>query len=143
MSEHAITNAKAWMESIREGMDALQDLEAGRTESVIYDGAPYDDADELREHLQNQPLSVRVRGGWYSPGDEKPDPDEFEILLSTGGPAVRIWGGLDSHGEADGFARLQWRDWWMPWANYRDESEDSEANDSALQAFAALFYFGD
>ncbi|MDR6858912.1 hypothetical protein J2W96_005244 [Variovorax guangxiensis] len=42
------------------------------------------------------------------------DDEEFEILLCTGGPTVRIVGDLDHHGEPDR-ARIEYQDWFEPW----------------------------
>lgn len=58
-------------------------------------------SDEEREAAQTSidedPLSVEVRGDWHVPGGEGAKPSEFMILLCTGGPAVRIRGELDRY----------------------------------------------
>ena len=132
MSEHAISNAKAWLSSIVEmvaEMNAAQEAEE------------WDAHDEKREEIQDSSLSVQVRGGWYSPGDPERGgaPEEFEILLSTGGPALRVVGGLDHIGQPTD-CRLQWQDWGTPWTDHFD---DMEGADEALEAFCAVFYFGE
>lgn len=128
MSEHAIGNAKAWMESVREMIGALSSA-----------GDDCEAEDEARETIQESPLSVLVRGGWHSPGDcDGRDPEEYEILLSTGGPALRIIGELGSFAQPDS-ARLQWQDWGTPWT----DADTTHADDSTLLAFARQFYFGE
>lgn len=133
MTDHAIANARAWLTSIEAGMNALNDLQNG-AESVSYDGETFEDTDTLRERLEQSPLSVQVRGGWYTPGGEAPDPEEFEILLSTGGPALRITGDIG------GTPFLQFQDWGTPWTDY---TESTAAEDDALVDYVALFYVGD
>lgn len=131
---HAISNARAWAASILEVMTALDALESGEAESVECDGCTYVDADSLRQHIDEMPLSVQVRGGWYTPGGEAPDAEEFEILLSTGGPALRIYGDIG------GLARLQWQDWGTPWTDYFETSDDE---DEAIASFVGSFWFGE
>lgn len=133
---HAIRNARAWAESILEAMTAYKALEKGEGESVTYDGETFTDADELRQRIEEMPLSVAVRGGWYSPGDEDKggEAEEFQILLSTGGPALRLVGDIGSR------ASLEYQDWGIPWTEYR---ETTDAEDDAIEAFVGLFWFGD
>lgn len=129
MGEHAIRNADSWMSNIRKMTDALNEASAR-------DG----DSDDIIESIYGSPLSVRVRGGWYAPGaeDKGGEPEEFEILLTTGGPALRIVGDLD-RGQPEK-PRLQWQDWGTPWTDAGNISEQDEA---ALLTFARQFYFGD
>lgn len=134
MSDHAIQNARGWAQSIAEAMAAYQALESGDAESVTYEGEEFDNADRLRERIEEMPLSVQVRDGWRSPGGERGEAEEYAILLSTGGPALRIYG--DIGGTPD----LQWQDWGTPWTTYRETSAEQ---DDAISAFVELFYFED
>lgn len=136
MTDHAKANAAAWAETIVAAMTAMQMLDGGE-ESAAVDGETYDDADTLRERLQEMPLSVQVRGGWVNPG-ETAEAEEYAILLTTGGPALRVYGMLGSYGPET--ARLQYQDWGTPWTDL-----DCETNDHAdpVLAFAGLFYFGE
>ncbi len=134
MSDHAIKNARAWVESITEAITALQELESGE-ESVTFEGESFDDADELRQRIDDMPLSVQVRTGWFAPGGkDEAEPEEFEILLSTGGPALRVYGDIG------GAPSLQWQDWGTPWTSYHDTTHDQ---DKALSAFVGHFWLGD
>jgi len=93
--------------------------------------------DEARERIQEDPLSVQVRSGWYAPGETDNKPEEFELLLSTGGPAVRILGELDEYGEPSR-AWLEVQDWGTPWTQYFEPG----VGDLALE-YARHFYFGE
>ena len=124
MSDHAEANARAWLENIRKLVDRLN-------------GDDEEDAEAASNEICEAPLSVRVRSEWYSPGEE-PTPGEYEILLSTGGPALRIRGGLSGYGEPEN-AYLEWQDWGEPWTELVPGDADGE---DALEAFARCFYFG-
>jgi hypothetical protein len=92
---------------------------------------------DAEQRIQADALSVEVRSGWVSVGyHEDMRPEEFCISLSTGGPATRIIGELNEHGEPTS-ARLQAQDWSTLWADYR------EADEEALLAYARCFYFGE
>ena len=137
--KHAINNAKAWLETIVSGMAAYTALQTEEVESVTFDGETFEDEDSLRERLEEGPLSVRVRNGWYAPGSgADAEPEEFEILLSTGGPALRIIGemGMWSRPERP---VLQWQDWGTPWTDH----DLTRAEAEALEAYCGLFYFGE
>jgi hypothetical protein len=76
-----------------------------------------------------------VRDGWYQPGrPNEYGPEEYEILLSTGGPALRIYGKLGRDDEPE-TAELQMQDWFLPWQRYPTAEEP-------LLQFARYFYFG-
>lgn len=93
------------------------------------------DADEARRAIEEDALAVAVRSGWYSPG-EAPEAAEYEILLCTGGPAVRIVGDLGQHAEPDD-ARIECQDWFTSWT----EVFDGIDRDILLE-YARCFYFG-
>ena len=92
--------------------------------------------EEARKEIEQDPLSVQVRSGWYSPGEEPGSPEEFEILLATGGPAVRIIGELDQYGQPTR-ARLQSQGWGTPWTDYLG------ADMATLLTYCGVFYFGE
>ncbi len=136
MSNHAIDNARAWAGIICEAMEALRTLEEGgrAADPVTFEGDTFDHADDLRERIQEMPLCVEVRDGWRQPGGERGEAEEFSILLSTGGPALRIYG------EIGGRHELQWQDWGTPWTDYYETTQDE---DEAIAAFVGLFYLED
>jgi hypothetical protein len=112
------------------------------------------DDDDKRESaqtaIQEDPLEVTVRSGWRAPGaDRDARPEEFCILLSTGGPASRIVGTLNAHGEPE-TARLEVQDWGAPWVNAETWAMASESTmdkipeiEPTLLAYAREFYFGE
>jgi hypothetical protein len=148
-NKHAIDNARAWLSTIREMVAALK--EAEETEKpvrvTIHCAKDEDlDADEIHQRIEESVLAVRIRSGWYAPG-ETPTPDEFEILLSTGGPALRIVGELDEYCQANN-ARLEWQDWGTPWTRFAiyDDGvtiQEASAAESDVLTFAQCFYFGE
>ena len=118
--------------------DMVAKLEAFKKDD---DGQDTDEPDEktreeAREEIEQDPLSVQVRSGWYGPGEDPGAPEEFEILLATGGPAVRIIGELDQYGQPTR-ARLQSQDWGTPWTDYLGADRD------VLLAYCGVFYFGE
>ena len=121
MSTHAIENAKSWAAQITEWAGYSPELGG-------YDPEPGSD-----DAMQNAALEVKVSGSW-EPGS-KPVAESYMILLSTGGPALRVVGDLD-RGEPVS-ASLEWQDWGTPWTPYLD------ANESDLLVFASQFYFGE
>lgn len=114
-----------------------------------YETGENDGIEKAQYAIQEDPLSIEVRSGWYSPG-EKPDaPEEFCILLSTGGPASRIIGTLSEHGEPE-TARLEVQDWGTPWGSQWGTAEvqaalcDGAAEvTEVLLSYAREFYFGE
>lgn len=108
--DHAKDQAQAQLDGIKELVAALdtQDdeaLEAAHT-------AIYED-----------PLEVLVRSGWHSRHDDS-GPAELQILLCTGGSAVRIIAQLEDEMVSD--SRLEYQDWFTPWAEFPLTSEDKQ-----------------
>lgn len=134
MTDHAISNAKGWAATICEAIAAFQALDNGEAESVTFEGDTFEDSDDLRQRIEGMPLSVQVRDGWRQPGGESDGAEEFEILLSTGGPALRIFGKIG------GYHSLQYQDWGTPWTDYRDTTTEQ---DSAIEAFVGMFPIDD
>lgn len=102
------------------------------------DKKEYHDENAAWQRINEDPLSVQVRTGWYTPGTEC-DPEEFEILLCTGGPAVRILGEINKHG-LPLEAHIEYQDWFTPWEKYHETSSEE---DEALLAYCQQFYFGE
>jgi hypothetical protein len=127
---HAISNARAWLEEIHRMVAAT---------AIAADAEDWRAEDQAREEITQSALSVLVRGGWRVPGGEDEGPEEYEILLSTGGPALRIYGALNGYGEPDDSPALQWQDWGTPWTDYPLDAEES----AAVLAYAREFYFGE
>jgi hypothetical protein len=88
----------------------------------------------VTEYARELPLSVLVRSDWHAPGSDF-EPGQFEILLATGGPAVRIIGELDHRSEPYR-PQLQYQDWGIPWTDHPESKVDW------LEWFAGLFWYG-
>ncbi len=131
----AIRNAQAWNDTIDQALTALDRLQRDDATPQTFDGETFDDADALRERIEQMPLAVSVRSDWSTPYDTL-TPGEYQILLTTGGPALRIVGELTTHGEPD-TARLEYQDWGTPWTAYTlAQAEEARALD-----FASTFFF--
>lgn len=99
------------------------------------------DREEAEQRIREDPLSIELRSGWHSIGDwqcairnAEMKPEEACILLTTGGPAVRIIVELNE-GEPR-WAWLEVQDWGTPWTKY------SEAGMSDLcLTYASVFCF--
>lgn len=134
------------LEELQEERDGLEpeqiaswDAENGAelrelTDAATIEGDLQTDADAVRECIQEGPLSVEVRSGWASCKEEF-EAEEFCILLSTGGPALRIRGDLDNGTPTR--AWLEYQDWGTPWTQYFD------ADQSTLLTYCQQFYFGE
>ena len=145
----AADNAAAWADSIETIYEAWQfcqdETMEGRDISVEakrvlreyeYDGNNKNHVLEaIEQEMQESILSLEVRSGWHSPGGYD-GPEEFMLLLSTGGPALRLIGDLDQHG-APRRCWLEHQDWFKPWTEYHGGSTE------ALEWFAGLFYYGE
>jgi hypothetical protein len=153
---HALDNAASWMQSISAMVSAL-DVDFDRLESLQtdkdngmlasededeYNGLKqsaneFTSEEEASERIQESPLCVQVREGWKNPGEES-EPEEFSILLTTGGPALRIIGDLGRYGSPES-PRLQYQDWGTYWTDFDTTSEQDED----LNTFCQRFYFGE
>jgi hypothetical protein len=91
--------------------------------------------EDAEQRIQEDALSVEVRSGWTTL-DNALEAEEFMILLTTGGPAVRIRGELDQYKTPDR-AWLETQDWGTPWARYFDADQD------VLLTYCQQFYYGE
>ena len=126
-TNHALNNAIGHIESMVDDFKKDQQLQESND---------YNQQHELRESVLNSALSVEFRSGWYSLGENELIAKEFRILLSWGGPALRIIGELDDYGPVN--PKLQYQDWGTPWTDI----EITEDQQDALNWFCNCFYFG-
>ena len=98
----------------------------------------YHEPDKARERIEEDALSVEVRTDWHAVGAEDDKPTEYNILLCTGGPAVRIIGRLTEYGEPE-TASIEYQDWFKPWTRLPIDGDDEDA----LLAYASVFWFGE
>ncbi len=120
---------------------ALDDDEREEFDRLVketdFDADELTDPDKIRERIEQDPLSIEVRSGWHTPGDEDGDKaSEFNILLCTGGPAVRIMGELNEHCEPDR-AWIEHQDWFKPWTQYFGADQET------LLKYCRVFWFGE
>ena len=90
---------------------------------------------DIMDQIMEMPLSVSVRSGWQQPGVNDQSPEEYELLLGTGGPAVRVYGRLDQYGRPRS-AELQGQDWFTPW-----KRTSVDQDEEVLLNFAGYFYY--
>lgn len=120
-----ISELDEWLSEYKEELEELED-EANGCESE----------EEARDVIESDALSVEVRSGWGSIGEEL-TATEFRIVLCTGGPHIEIMGELDSYGEPCR-AWLQYADWGTGMISRPNKPGDEQA----LLTYASCFYFG-
>jgi hypothetical protein len=120
-------NPQTWAEAFPEDDEELAELVA----AVTLDGEEIDE-DEARQRIDEDPLSLRIFG---EKTDGEWEATSYELLLTTGGPAVRIVG--DLNGSEASSARLEVQDWGKPWTEYFQTENDT------LMAYVGCFYFGE
>ena len=122
------TRAEAQARSQLEGIKNLvADLE---NDDAVDDGQP------ASERIQGDPLSIAVRSGWQPPGSSF-EAEEYQILLCTGGPAVRIIGELGPYDVPEN-AEIEYQDWFTSWTPLGIYGDDEDA----VLTYARQFYFG-
>ena len=134
---HALQNAIGHMESIVEDYENFNYIESL---NVTCD-EDYEKQEKIRESILNSALSVEFRSGWYSPLYDRTriiEPEEFKILLTWGGPALRVIGELNQYKEPENI-KMQFQDWGTLWTDF----EITENQQEALNWFCNCFYFGE
>ena len=99
------------------------------------------DQDEAYERILEDALNVEVRSAWHEVGGDA-TPSEFAILLTTGGPALRLRGELDEHSEPSR-AWLEYQDWGTPWTELVTDADGEAVQQRILLTYAKCFYFGE
>lgn len=114
-----------WAKEFPDEAEELEELKA-----AAGDCTSREDAERwIREDALSQRIfGERIDGEWQA--------DRFELLLTTGGPAVRIVGELDGSKEPDR-AWLEVQDWGEPWTQYFPADQDT------LLAYCRCYYFGE
>lgn len=88
----------------REG-NMLDPADAEELEELEAAAGDCTDADDAQQRIYEDPLSVEFRSGWITQGEEM-TPEEFRIVLCTGGPHVELVGDVDGSR-----IRVLYRDW--------------------------------
>lgn len=121
-TDHAKEQAQAQLDSIVEMVTALEKDED-------WEGQPAFKA------IAESPLCIEVRSDWHDPAGRSED-TEYNILLSTGGPACHIRGELDRYATPE-TAIIEYQDWGTLWERLTTDDEDK-----ALLTYARQFYYG-
>ncbi len=101
--------------------------------------AEVSDTEEAEQAIHEDALSIECRSGWYQAGSlDTAAPEEYRIILCTGGPHVEIRGALNQYNEPD-TAELFYQDWFTGLAEYKTTSEEQDD----LVTYAGRFYFGE
>lgn len=121
--KHAEEEAQSWIRSMA---PILRRTNRARS---------HEDRESARTEIRESPLSVEVRSGWVSSGDQM-EAEEFSICVGDGGPATRIRGVLKNGVPAT--ACFEWQHWGTPWV---EAPKASRAGESVLLEYAAYFFF--
>lgn len=105
--------------------------EAAELAELEADAGDCSDADDARQRIEEDPLSIEYRSDWQDNKDELVA-SEVCILLTTGGPAVRIIADLEDGTISS--PRLEVQDWGTPWTHYYEEGVAD-----VLQAYCEVF----
>jgi hypothetical protein len=93
--------------------------------------------DDAAQRIHEDALSVEVNYGWVYAGQlPEHGPDEYAILIATGGPAIRVRGDLNEYSEPE-TAYLEVQDWFVPWQRFDPPNYDQDV----LLTYAQQFYF--
>ena len=110
---HALQNAIGHIESIVKDYEKLSYLESLNPTTIEQE----EEIEQTKESILNSVLSIQVRSGWTSL-NESFEPQEFNILLSWGGPSLRIIGDLNEYKEPENPV-LQFQDWFTKWEDLK------------------------
>ena len=123
------------LDELRDDCPWVNDDERNELSALEKSAGDCEDLDDAQQRIQEDPLCIEVRSNWQPPnGVTLEPPAEYCILLTTGGPAVRIIGKL--HHNEPVSATLQTQDWGTMWTDYGD----SDAN--MLLTYAGSFWYG-
>jgi len=119
--ETARTQAQAQLEHIVALMNRLNALEDD-----------YEARDTIEQEARENALSIETRTAWSTDPTDS-EPNEFRIVLCTGGPHVEIRGDVDLD-----HVQLDYQGWGDPMQSLYGTLEES----ALLEQYCHLFYFG-
>ena len=134
-TNHALNNAIGHLKEMVKNYEIGSYIE----ESNVTTQEQEEKLEQIREDILNSALSVEFRSGWYSSLYDNVrigEPAEFKILLTWGGPALRIIGEIEENYAVN--PKLQFQDWGTLWTDF----ETTENQQDALNWFCNCFYFG-
>ena len=119
-TENATSQAHAQADNVAELFQAYTALNDGHADQYEYDGQPFEDADEVIERVNEEPLSIELSTGWVSYSEwgafsgewhgKSTQATAMRIVMCTGGPHVEIHADIDEHGQPEG-ATIHAQDW--------------------------------
>jgi len=134
-TNHALNNALGHLKEMVENYEIGSYIE----QSNVTTNEDEEKLEEIRQSILDSALSVQFRNGWYSDLYHLKgvtEPIEFKILLSWGGPALRVIGEIEENFAVN--PKLQYQDWGTPWTDLNITEEQQKA----LNWFCNCFYFG-
>ena len=135
---HALTNCMSQLSFIKDLFIRYRLAESNND---------YDLMHQIREEVNEAPLSIEYRSGWVPHFEDDVKPEEFKILLSWGGPACRIIGKIEDEFTLKDI-EIQYQDWGTPWISLQLNSHLSDKSPQIIDDYEALewvcngFYFG-
>lgn len=147
--DEVCTNPETVQGAYTEACERLTDAETELTEwqaeyadelaELLHAAGEFEDQDEARTRIEEDPLEITLSASWsIGTSTDDIEADEFTILLTTGGPAVRIHGELDGNNQPRR-AWLEYQDWFTPWTEYHGDAVSMDD----LLTYCQVFYFGD
>ena len=130
---YALQNAIGHIESIVKDYERLSYLESLNPTTIEQE----EEIEQTKESILNSALSVEFRSGWTS-NPNNIELEEFKILLTWGGPALRVIGDLNQYKEPENI-KMQFQDWGTCWTDFQITENQQEA----LNWFCSCFYFGE
>ena len=100
----------------------------------------YERSELARDYIRDSALSVEVKSGWQTTGQELVQQD-FRICFTTGGPSLYLQGELDQYDQPTVDVRM-YCGHWGEWAPLSVDRRGEFINDSVLNWVAGCFYFG-
>ena len=130
---HALTKCIAQLETIKELYRQYKENDSAFVSNL-------DTEEAIVQKAREEALSVEFKSGLTSNAEEM-EPEEFKILLSTGGPACQIVGKID-YGSCEPIdIEIQYQDWGTPWTTLEISYHHDDYQ--ALEWFCNCFYFGE
>ena len=130
---YALQNAIGHIESIVKDYERLSYLESLNPTTIEQE----EEIEQTKESILNSALSVEFRSGWTF-NSNNIELEEFKILLTWGGPALRVIGDLNQYKEPENI-KMQFQDWGTCWTDFQITENQQEA----LNWFCSCFYFGE
>lgn len=131
-----LRSEREWLNDQHEDAETDEEIQTAHDNLSLWDNENAEELAELEEAagdyasreealqaMLENPLDIQFRSGWASSAEDM-QPEEFYILLCTGGPAVRIIGEFEYNGQPYR-AWFEYQDWGTPWTMLFDGQSDA------------------